>query len=64
MAGHSTDADDQNFWPGFVDSMVNMVMYLLLLIAILAMAVMYFSMKARDEAYESKTAKIEAQGQA
>ncbi|MGB9982835.1 MULTISPECIES: hypothetical protein [unclassified Herbaspirillum] len=39
MAGHYTDADDQNFWPGFVDSMVNMVMYLLLLIAILAMAV-------------------------
>nr|WP_198980745.1 vesicle formation protein [Herbaspirillum sp. ASV7] len=62
MAAHSVDSDDQNFWPGYVDSMVNMVMYLLLLIAILAMAVMYFSMKARDEAYESKTSKIEAVG--
>ena len=62
MAAYSADSDEQNFWPGYVDSMVNMVMYLLLLIAILAMAVMYFSMKARDEAYESKTAKIEAPG--
>ncbi len=48
------DSDEQNFWPGYVDSMVNMVMYLLLLIAILAMAVMYFSMRARDEAVDSK----------
>lgn len=62
MADHTIDSDEQNFWPGYVDSMVNMVMYLLLLIAILAMAVMYFSMKARDEAYESKSAKIEAVG--
>ena len=54
MAAPSADSDEQNFWPGYVDSMVNMVMYLLLLIAILAMAVMYFSMRARDEAKDSK----------
>ena len=35
MAAPSADSDEQNFWPGYVDSMVNMVMYLLLLIAIL-----------------------------
>ncbi|MET3432246.1 hypothetical protein ABIC71_001732 [Herbaspirillum seropedicae] len=50
----AVDSDEQNFWPGYVDSMVNMVMYLLLLIAILAMAVMYFSMRARDEAVDAK----------
>ncbi|WP_288410842.1 vesicle formation protein [uncultured Herbaspirillum sp.] len=62
MAAPSADTDDQNFWPGYVDSMVNMVMYLLLLIAILAMAVMYFSMRARDEAKNSKATEVELPG--
>ncbi|MCO4855043.1 vesicle formation protein [Herbaspirillum sp. WGmk3] len=62
MAAPSADSDEQNFWPGYVDSMVNMVMYLLLLIAILAMAVMYFSMRARDEAKESKATELEMPG--
>lgn len=62
MAAPSADSDEQNFWPGYVDSMVNMVMYLLLLIAILAMAVMYFSMRARDEAFDAKSAEINVVG--
>ncbi|MDR9848138.1 hypothetical protein [Herbaspirillum huttiense] len=62
MAAPSADSDEQNFWPGYVDSMVNMVMYLLLLIAILAMAVMYFSMRARDEAKDSKATELEMPG--
>lgn len=62
MAAPSADTDEQNFWPGYVDSMVNMVMYLLLLIAILAMAVMYFSMRARDEAKDSKATEMEMSG--
>lgn len=62
MAAPSADTDEQNFWPGYVDSMVNMVMYLLLLIAILAMAVMYFSIRARDEAKDAKATEMEAPG--
>lgn len=62
MAAPSADTEEQNFWPGYVDSMVNMVMYLLLLIAILAMAVMYFSIRARDEAKDAKATEIEAPG--
>lgn len=46
----ATEADEQNFWPGYVDTLVNMVMFLILLIVILAMAVMYFSIKAKNDA--------------
>ncbi|WP_310625397.1 vesicle formation protein [Limnohabitans sp.] len=53
MAGAATNADEQNFWPGYVDTLVNMVMFLILLIVILAMAVMYFSMRAKADASKS-----------
>ncbi len=41
---------DQNFWPGYVDTLVNMVMFLILLIVILSMAVIFFSARARFDA--------------
>jgi hypothetical protein len=50
VAEHS---EEQNFWPGYVDTLVNMVMFLILLIVVLAMAVMYFSIKARNDALKS-----------
>ena len=54
MAAAVDNADDgQNFWPGYVDTLVNMVMFLILLIVVLAMAVMFFSMKARNDALKS-----------
>lgn len=49
----ASDSEELNFWPGYVDTLVNMVMFLILLIVILSMAVMYFSMKARSEAQQS-----------
>jgi len=52
MAGAS-DAEDQNFWPGYVDTLTNMVMFLILLIVILSVAVMFFSIKARNDALKS-----------
>lgn len=54
MAAATQDLDEgQNFWPGYVDTLVNMVMFLILLIVILAMAVMYFSIRARNDALKS-----------
>lgn len=53
MAVAADNAEEQNFWPGYVDTLVNMVMFLILLIVVLAMAVMYFSMKARNDALKS-----------
>ena len=51
MATHSIEADmEQNFWPGYVDTLVNMVMFLILLIVILSMAVIFFSARARFDA--------------
>lgn len=49
----ASDSEDQNFWPGYVDTLVNMVMFLILLIVVLAMAVMFFSIKARNDALKS-----------
>lgn len=54
MAAATQDMDEgQNFWPGYVDTLVNMVMFLILLIVILSMAVMFFSIKARNDALKS-----------
>lgn len=49
----TADSEEQNFWPGYVDTLVNMVMFLILLIVVLAMAVMFFSLKARNDALRS-----------
>lgn len=53
MAAAVDNAEEQNFWPGYVDTLVNMVLFLVMLIVILSMAVMYFSMRARTEAQHS-----------
>lgn len=54
MAAATQDLDEgQNFWPGYVDTLVNMVMFLILLIVVLSMAVMFFSIKARNDALKS-----------
>jgi hypothetical protein len=53
MAATQDLEEGQNFWPGYVDTLVNMVMFLILLIVVLAMAVMFFSMKARNDALKS-----------
>lgn len=53
MAATAHDSEEHNFWPGYVDTLVNMVMFLILIIVILAMAVMYFSIKARNDAMKS-----------
>jgi len=53
MAAAVDNAEEQNFWPGYVDTLVNMVMFLILLIVVLAMAVMFFSIKARNDALKS-----------
>ncbi|RZS58790.1 vesicle formation protein [Sphaerotilus mobilis] len=54
-ASHSIDAEeDHNFWPGYVDTLVNMVMFLILLIVILAMAVIFFSARARFDAMQTQ----------
>ncbi|MDP4300990.1 vesicle formation protein [Leptothrix discophora] len=58
MATATTTADgqeEQNFWPGYVDTLVNMVMFLILLIVILSMAVIFFSARARFDAMKSQT---------
>lgn len=60
-ADHS---EEQNFWPGYVDTLTNMTMFLILLIVILSVAVMYFSARARNEAYQSKSTNHEMSKQA
>lgn len=49
----SHNSEEQNFWPGYVDTLVNMVMFLVLLVIILAMAVTYFAAKAKTDALNS-----------
>jgi hypothetical protein len=51
-ATHDLD-EGQNFWPGYVDTLTNMVMFLILLIVVLSMAVMFFTIKARNDALKS-----------
>lgn len=64
MAVATADTEEQNFWPGYVDTLVNMTMFLILLIVILSIAVMYFSVRARNEAYQAKATQREVSKQA